>query len=335
MTATNDDSHTIQNDAIEKSLHRAVAYIRNQQTDGWWPYNHGLGPSTEATAWCALAIMVAADKSIATFADTVSFLLKTQNKDGGWSTSPGIKISEWSSSPALLALRLLPDKSDNRSGEIARAIDQAFSFLFEMRTDYWRPIGRLLVFLSKGAEGLNYGRGWPWTHDTAHWVEPTSYALLALKLPHLPDKVSLREAAKHANLYFHEHACRTGEGAPPCGWNHGSNYCLEVFLPPYTVTTAEALVALQDDARNDTVAGGIKHLLQANDDSNSALALAWSIIALDAYGSSDCRKKLMRLVEQQKADGSFGPNNLVTATAVIALSAGQGRNLLKFGQAVN
>jgi Squalene-hopene cyclase C-terminal domain len=337
MTAAKNNSQAnqaSQNDAIEKSLHLALAYIRNQQKDGWWPYSKGHGPSTEATAWCALAVMAAAEKSSLPATETINYLLQTQNKDGGWSTDPEIKISEWSSSPALLALRMLPSHNDKSAGEIAKAIDRAFAFLFEMRTDYWRPVARLFVLLSKGTEGLNYGRGWPWTRDTAHWVEPTSYALLALKLPQLPEKASLREAAKHANLYFQEHACRKGQGQPPCGWNHGSNYCLEVFLPPYTVTTAEALLALQDDAHNDSVAGGLQHLLQNNDDSNSAMALAWSTLALHAY-DRQYSKKLMGLVEQQKADGSFGPNNLVTAIATLALAAGQGRNLLKFARARN
>jgi hypothetical protein len=330
MTTAKNDPHSAQSAAIQKSLHQTLTYIGNEQKDGWWPFISNRQASTEATAWCALATTVTAESANAKHVAALDYLLKCQNKDGGWSTGPDITISEWCTAPALLAVRMLAAKCGNTSPRVRQAIDRAQDFLFEIRTDYWhRPIARLLVLLTRGQEGLNYGRGWPWMRDCAHWVEPTAYGLLALKLPHLTEKAGLREAAKHANLYFHEHACRAAKDRPPSGWNHGSNYCLEVYLPPYTVTTAEALVALQDDPDHDTVAGGLDHLLQANDDSNSAMALAWSTIALHAYGR-DYKTKLLALVEQQNTDGSFGPNNLVTAVAAVALAAGNGTNILKF-----
>jgi hypothetical protein len=77
-------------------------------------------------------------------------------------------------------------------------------------------------------------RGWPWTIDTFGWVEPTSWALLALR--------RFRPAATEiddAIAVLADRECRDG------GWNYGNPEAFGVPLPPFAQTTAIALLALQ------------------------------------------------------------------------------------------
>src|SRR5258706_177994 len=80
------------------------------------------------------------------------------------------------------------------------------------------------------------------------WVEPTAYALIALKKlrPVQGDGRSDRSIAE-AERMLYDRACAEG------GWNYGNSTAYGVELPPYLETTALALLALQDrrdDERN-------------------------------------------------------------------------------------
>jgi hypothetical protein len=98
--------------------------------------------------------------------------------------------------------------------------------------------------------------------------------LLALKLPNVPDRQIIREAIHHASQYLHSHVCRGG------GWNHGAAYVLQVYAPPYTLTTAEALLALQDEPHSAVIETALKFIAADNPDANSTLPLAWSILSV-------------------------------------------------------
>lgn len=326
---------------VESSLTQqrqsAVAYIRNvRDKDGWWPYQPGHDCSIETTAWCYLALRDDAQLS----EKICSFLVNAQNNDGGWSTSPGAGKSDWCTSLSVLALRQvqrsIPDVADRM--KVGRVIERGLDYLFEQRFDLYKPFARFILLFIQGTKALNYGRGWPWSPGCYHWVEPTSYALLALKLHGVPDKEVFSTVCQHANQFLTDHACKDG------GWNHGNHLSLGAYLPPYVVTTAEALIALQDVWRGDTVERtdksaskpGSQQVIQAALDylepaaaaSKSPMALAWCILALDAYGKNT-QALVDRLGQVQHKDGSFGRNVLVTALSIHALDAAQGANFLK------
>ncbi len=307
---------------------KAILYMSRHQNlskggkEGWWPYKVGSGPSIEATAWCALAMQN--DESVTL--NALQYLVSNQNTDGGWSTAPLEGMSDWCSALAVLALRLIPSIHNypaKVNATINDKIKRALGYLFESRTEFYRPVARLLIFLMQGAEGLQYGRGWPWTHDCFHWVEPTSYSLLALKIPKVPGIESYQSVIKHANQFLLEHSCSIG------GWNHGNNLCLGVNLPPFTVTTAEALLALQDQPNHPVVKAGLAYLDKVAGDHVTAMSAAWSALAMDAYGL-DVSRELNLLTSLQHPDGSFGRDLMVTGLATTALGLASGKNLLRF-----
>lgn len=294
-----------------------------QNKAGWWPYKPGNGPSMEATSWSALAVRKSVDAN-----QVLDFFMKNQNKDGGWSTAPEAGFSDWATGPVLLAFRTLHSAGKEKSSDtgFGDSLNRGLLHLSDSRVEFYPPVARLLLFIVQGEEGLKYSRGWPWDPGCFHWVEPTSYHLLALKVPGLPEAGAYKEVIKFANKFLKEHACKGG------GWNHGNELSLGAYLPPYRVTTAEALLAQQDQASAKAIADGLKVLASKSNDDDSAFSLAWSILALNAYGK-DVDKETAFLVKRQKPDGSFGVNLMASALSVLALEAVQGTNVLKFGSA--
>lgn len=306
---------------MSDSYPRALEYLLKNFENGYWGYHPGQQPSIEATAWSAIAFCQQQEHDLAK--SVSEFLLQTQNADGGWSTSPKIGKSDWSSAPATLALRLLASSSNPQlaSTKIKKSLKLSFSYLFDSRVDFLGPVARLLLLLYQGPTGLNYGRGWPWTPKSYNWVEPTSYSLLALKIPKLPEPEEYEFVIEHAHQFLIDHACRGG------GWNHGASFCLKKYAPPYLLTTAEALLSLQDLKDHQVVKSGLE-LLKGNFATNpTCLSLAWSVLVFNAY-HLEVETALDLLRSRQNKDGSFGSNILVTALAATALSIGQGAHPL-------
>src|SRR5262249_21406171 len=118
------------------------------------------------------------------------------------------------------------------------------------------------------------------------------------------------------------HPCKGG------GWNHGNELSLGALLPPYRVTTAEALLALQGRENHKAVQSSVKYLRTLSSENSSAMSLAWSALALNVH-KQPCESEIGFLLHRQKADGSFDNNNMVNALACMAINASSNRNLLK------
>ncbi|HEY9717043.1 MAG TPA: prenyltransferase/squalene oxidase repeat-containing protein, partial [Trichormus sp.] len=71
---------------IDDARAKTIACIGKNFSDGSWPYIPGAAPSTEATAWCMLALRNTEAANKANLA--AQWLIDKQNADGGWSTAP-------------------------------------------------------------------------------------------------------------------------------------------------------------------------------------------------------------------------------------------------------
>lgn len=303
--------------SIQPVLLKADEYIQKSFKNGGWAYKAADAACIEPTAFCAIARR----KDASMRKQVIDFLVTNQNADGGWSTSPGLGKSDWTSGLALLALRILL-KEEHSEGAHAASVDKAVAYLFEARTEFYGALAKILLQISKGDEGLNYPRGWPWSPGCFHWVEPTAYALLALKIPSPAQKADSQRVVSRADNFLLEHACKDG------GWNHGNDLCLNVYLPPFAVTTAEALIALQDQKNANAVQHAFHNLKNTIGYNGSAMSAAWTAIAQLSYGR-DATESIHNLIARQHEDGSFGPNLMVTALSVLAIQAHQGDNALK------
>jgi len=303
--------------------HKTATFLANALSEGWCPYYFSSSneASTESTAWAAIA-MGKTEPLLAKKA--IEFLIANQNKDGGWSSGPNMGKSDWTSGPATLAVRLVNSYNEQLfdSRKIQRVLVDAFYYLLKARAEFLFPAARLILFLFDGPSSQHFGRGWPWMPGCYNWVEPTAYSLMAVKLPILISEDLAKPAVYHANKFLLEHSCRGG------GWNHGAFVCLGQFYKPYIATTAEALLSLVDIPEDKNVQAALEYLSKVSHDVPSAMSLAWTILALDAYGR-DNRKELNLLLELQNEDGSFGMNYFVTAISLLALNTANGINPFK------
>lgn len=296
--------------SLSTSHHLVKRYLIAQNQEGCFPYYPGKTTSIESTAWCSIALrrMDAISKAVP------AFLLNAQNADGGWSTEPKAKPSDWCSALALLAVALLdPDPLQNEM--YLRGVD----YLMNHRTELYTPLGRVVVFLTQGP---TYARGWPWNPGCYHWAEPTSYSIQALHPAGAHGLKDVPEAISGARKALLEKACAAG------GWNYGNNVMLGAQVPPFLLTTAQVLLSLQETPEHPAVRSAIAYLERAADEQTSVMTLAWMIMALDAFGRHTS-KLLSNLLNRQTSEGSFGNNLLLTGLAACALCTGEKDNPLK------
>src|SRR4029079_14007801 len=104
--------------------------------------------------------------------------------------------SDWTTALAVLALRILAQRGEaQKQEEISKSVDRGFDFLFGHRWEFFNSFfARTVVTLLKGPNALETASGWAWNPGCYHWVEPTSYSLLALKMPEPPKSENLRKA---------------------------------------------------------------------------------------------------------------------------------------------
>jgi hypothetical protein len=121
--------------------------------------------------------------------------------------------------------------------------------------------------------------GWPWATDTFSWVEPTSYALVALKrLRGTIAAEHLESRLDEGDRLLADRACTGG------GWNYGNKRVFDEDLWPYPDTTAVALLALADRGDLLAVSEALDVLPTMLDENRSMLALSLGSLALAAHG---------------------------------------------------
>jgi len=156
--------------------------------------------------------------------------------------------------------------------------------------------------------------GWPWISDTFSWVQPTCYAIFALKLVGMGTHARVKEAEA---LLF-DRMCQQG------GWNFGNPIILDRPIDPTLAETAIALFALQDlPEAADEIDKGLELLEREIPNRPSALSLSLSILCLQLFGRSTDTYVDM-LLTRQESDGSWRQVPWWTALAVLALQTASG-----------
>ena len=129
--------------------------------------------------------------------------------------------------------------------------------------------------------------GWPWSDGTHGWVEPTAWAMLALRA-HRPSAVErVRDGLELLRV-------RESVGG---GWNFGDRTMLGVDQRPYVQTTGIALLALHglDEALS---ARGLRTLRDRwGAEASGLLSLAVATAALRRYGAPEADDAMRRLRE--------------------------------------
>ncbi len=177
-----------------------------------------------------------------------------RSPDGGWGSRPR---SSAEAEPTALACLALDDAAAQGWLEANQRPDGAFGLLEgRVRNDSSTALGALAlepgpareraldhlvasragIFPSNDATPHSEEvQGWGWTPQTFAWVEPTSRALLALRLLRPTARLAIDDAV--GTLADRE--CVGG------GWNYGNRVVLSEELEPFGQTTAVALLGLQ------------------------------------------------------------------------------------------
>lgn len=274
--------------------------------DGGWGARRG-GPSTTEATSLALLALAAHSRGDAS-QHGLAWLRARQRSDGAWPASDQVPQASWMTPLAVLALSRFPaDRTQAVKGArwLAEQEGRGYSILTRIL---------LRVFPKRDVVELDPSlTGWPWMADTFSWVEPTAYAMLALKSMRasLPGEPVATRLAEGEQMLF-DRMCAGG------GWNYGNSRVMEEDLWPYPDTTALALLALQDvPARAETrqSLAALRAMIEEND---SGLALSLAILCLRAYGE-DTSLLRAQLADNLDAIESFGETRSM-ALAVLALA---------------
>jgi hypothetical protein len=229
-------------------------------------------------------------------------LLAHRNADGGWGYYPG-KLSRLEpTSQALIALAAAGQPVDasvldtwpmreglfvDVSASPPNIAFHAQAVLALRAVNHPHPFSRLYALV--GAKGRTFPQldglpqdnsleGWSWRRGTISWVEPTAWALIALKSWHAADAST--EAADRIRVgerLLADRMCKSG------GWNYGNSMIFDAALPPHGTVTALGLLALADKQYARAARISLEFLVAHRLGERSASALALSLLALRAY----------------------------------------------------
>lgn len=281
-----------------------VRLLELQNPDGGWGATTQRPSNTEATALAALAL---ADQTAERNAG-LTWLTNRQRPDGCWPWTDELDLPSWSTSLAMLALAGAQTAPD--------AVNRGARWLLGQTGPGvpWRS--RIMAFLRRSGPPpveLDYSvEGWAWAPGTFSWVEPTTWALLALGAAYPGRRPrGVENRIREGEAMILDRACPGG------GWNYGNRRVLGVDLEPYPDTTALALLALQ--GRSDRkVEEGMSALQRMTDDGASGLALALAALCWQAHGldaSSLCQRVGQRFAETGLMDET---RSIALATIAIA-----------------
>jgi Prenyltransferase and squalene oxidase repeat len=277
-----------------------------QNPDGGWPSQAGRSSNTEATAFAVLALRgLAASDSIRAGEHGSRWLSDRQRPDGSWAFSALVPEASWTTGIATLAM-------------LGLGGDRARSSTGWLLGQQGRPLGWYLSLLYRVAPSLLPVRlnpdfkGWPWRSHATGFVEPTAYALIALKKlrPHADPRAEAR--IKEAEAMLYDRMCPSG------GWNYGNSVVLGVDLPPYADVTALTLIALQEHRRSEPNVVSLTALRRMLTEVDSSLALAWAILCLSLYGEDT--ESLQRRLELRYRQRPYLVDTRALALAVLALA---------------
>lgn len=247
------------------------ALLARRNADGGLSARPGLPSATEPTAVALFALSFEPEPL-----DTGplrAWLLSQETPEHAWPVVAGSGEGSWATALAVLALARYPAE--------AAAARRGAEWLVAERGSVvdGRPglLARLFAPSPPVVELDGALVGWPWTAGTFSWVEPTAYAILALRAvgPQSPAAAARIEEGERLLL---DRVCPDG------GWNYGNRRVLGEDLWSYPDTTALALLALGRGGSEVVVTkglGALEGMLAAN---RSGLATALGVLALAAHG---------------------------------------------------
>ncbi len=289
--------------------------LRSQNADGGWGATEGKRSNTENTSLAVAALHALRERSAAERANHgTRWLLQHQNQDGGWPLNEAAKEGSWTSGLAIIALSAFPEHQE--------AVRRAARWLLLQEGSKPGLLAHLILWVT-GKSNINDLNndliGWSWVPNSFSWVEPTSYALIALKKarPLISDS-NVVERINQGEAVIYDRMCKEG------GWNYGNSKVLDYALWPYADITAVALIALQDHSGQIANQTSLASLRKTTRETDSGLALSWGTICLDLYGQKTDEWKA--LIAKRFEKTRFLSETKTVALSLIAIATNGSNN---------
>lgn len=241
------------------------------------------GPAaTEPTALAALAMLGGSHADAARSA--CDWLARQQNDDGSLGVCEGQSEPCWPTSLAILAWETAIARKAWPGVEGLRpAVRAALEWLTNMRGEKIRrnpQFGHDTTLV-----------GWPWVAGTHSWIEPTAFAVLALRATGNSNHPRCQEAIR----LLVDRQLSTG------GCNYGNTFVLGQELLPHTLPSAVSLLALAglgiDDPR---IEKSLAWLHDAVEREQGTPSLGFGLLALAAHDRPYPRAQALAAAAQRR-----------------------------------
>jgi hypothetical protein len=237
-------------------LEQVLDALAAQPAIGYLP---GAGVAAEPTAIATLALAAHGRGDAARKA--ADALVPMQNESGAVGIRSGEQSPGWPSSLAIVAWQ---------------TVDGRF---FRDRID--RAVGWLLTNRGLAIErSAEFGHdstlvGWAYAEQTHSWVEPTAFAVLALRAAGKADDSAAREGV----------AMLLDRQLPGGGLNYGNTYVLGQLIRPHVQPTGIGLLALaRERDSSGRIAKAIMWLKRSIGPETTPTSLGWAVLGLRAHG---------------------------------------------------
>lgn len=284
--------------------------LQNQNPNGGWGAVRGKRSNTETTSLAVMALQALAGEAASDNRKRgIDWLVRQQNQNHSWPLNETVKAGSWTTALAITALGDSADHSERVRAAARWLVEQEGS----------KPgILAEIVLWATGKSGVNKLNkdliGWSWVPSSFSWVEPTSYALIALKKQRAGlVGTNVDERIRQADAMIYDRMCTGG------GWNYGNSKVLDYALWPYPDITALALIAMQDHAREKANQESLQILSKIAHETGSGFALCWAAICLNLYGRDN--SELLKPIDKRFTATAFLGETKTLALAVIALGA--------------
>lgn len=261
--------------AVDVMNLQLMSMLDHLNPDGGMPYAPGMPSFSEPTLLTILAFVAAGEAPRAQA--PVEWALRNRNGDGSIGLNREFPDEGKWNTP-LLAIAM------HHIGRTAER-DAALHHILQSRS---------LTFRRSAENDLDTQlTGWPWVAQTFGWVEPTSWALLALRLAGKDNHPRALEGRR-----FLEDRC-----IPEGGWNYGNKVLFNNTLMPFWDTTALALLALGES--NTSLANKNLDLLERTLPemrSLSTCALVCLCLALHGRGTDELRRRIQAILAEPEGD---------------------------------
>lgn len=263
--------------------------------NGGWGYSAGQAPHLEPTCFATLALDAIPDRYPGWIEAGLRAIAANAAANGGYRLERGRHQAVW---PTALVL-LLRHALGHKPADLVPIVDRLLAVA-------GRPVQKDPEFADIVDIDMQL-IGWPWAEGTFSWVEPTAWAIVALRACGRGGETRVQEGLRLLLDRAYDHG----------GTNYGNKTVLGKATDPIPGPTAVLLLACQGLAAEPRVAAAISYLRSHALATADLDHLAWAKLALSCYPDDPANRDALA-----KLDAKIAESLDREANAGTGLSAG-------------